>query len=50
VLFPAFRLTPYIDIYQIFVLAFLTVTPYVASTIIPSWKTAITDPENVMRS
>jgi cell division protein FtsX len=50
VLFPVFRLTPYIDIYQIFVLAFLTVTPYVASTIIPSWKTAITDPENVMRS
>jgi lipoprotein-releasing system permease protein len=50
VLFPDFHLTPYIDIYQIFVLAFLTVTPYVASTIIPSWKTAITDPENVMRS
>jgi len=50
VLFPDFRLTPYIDIYQIFVLAFLTVTPYVASTIIPSWKTAITDPENVMRN
>jgi len=50
VLFPDFRLTPYIDIYQVFVLAFLTVIPYVASTIIPSWKTAITDPENVMRS
>jgi len=50
VLFPDFRLTPYIDIYQIFVLAFLTIIPYVASTIIPSWKTAITDPENVMRS
>jgi ABC-type lipoprotein release transport system permease subunit len=50
VLFPDFRLTPYVDIYQLFVLAFLTVPPYVASTIIPSWKTAITDPENVMRS
>jgi lipoprotein-releasing system permease protein len=50
VLFPEFRLTPYIDIYQIFVLAFLTIAPYVASTIIPAWKTAITDPENVMRS
>jgi lipoprotein-releasing system permease protein len=50
VLFPEFRLTPYIDIYQIFVLAFLTIAPYVASTIVPSWKTAITDPENVMRS
>lgn len=50
VLFPEFRLTPYIDLYQIFVLAFLTIIPYVASTIIPSWKTAITDPENVMRN
>jgi lipoprotein-releasing system permease protein len=50
VLFPDFRLTPYIDIYQIFVLACLTITPYVASTVIPSWKTAITDPEHVMRS
>lgn len=50
VLFPDFRLTPYLDIYQVFVLAFLTVVPYVVSTIIPSWKTAITDPENVMRS
>ena len=50
VLFPDFRLTPYTDIYQLFVLAFLTITPYVASTIIPSWKTAITDPEAVMRS
>jgi lipoprotein-releasing system permease protein len=50
VLFPDFRLTPYVDLYQISVLAFLTVAPYVASTIIPSWKTAITDPESVMRS
>ena len=50
VLFPAFRLSPYIDLYQVSVLAFLTVVPYVISTLIPSWKTAITDPETVMRS
>jgi lipoprotein-releasing system permease protein len=50
VLFPEFRVTPHIDLYQLFVMASLTVVPYVASTIIPSWKAAITDPEEVMRS
>ncbi len=49
VIFPTFRLIPFIDLYQILVIAFLTVTPYVASTIIPSWKAAITDPETAMR-
>ena len=50
VLFPDFRFVPYLDLYHIFVMGFLTVIPYVASTIIPSWKTAITDPEEVMRT
>lgn len=50
VLFPEFRLVPYIDLYQIFVMAFLAVVPYIASTVVPSWKTAITDPEEVMRT
>jgi predicted lysophospholipase L1 biosynthesis ABC-type transport system permease subunit len=49
VLFPDFSLSPQISLYQVFVLAFLTVVPYVASTVIPSWKAAITDPETVMR-
>ena len=50
VLFPKFRVTPDVDLYQIFVLASLTVVPYVASTILPSWKAAIADPEEVMRT
>ncbi len=50
VLFPSFRLIPYVDLYQVFVIGFLTVAPYVASTVIPSWKAATTDPESVMRS
>jgi ABC-type antimicrobial peptide transport system permease subunit len=50
VLFPDFRLTPHFDLYQIFVIAFLTIVPYVASTIVPSWKAAVTDPETIMRS
>ena len=49
VLFPEFRLIPYINLYQIFTLLFLTVVPYIASTIIPSWKAAVTDPDVVMR-
>ena len=49
VLFPRFDLIPYVDAYQVFVIAFLTIIPYVASTVIPSWKAAITDPEQVMR-
>lgn len=49
VLFPEFQLTASIDFYQLFVLAFLTIGPYLACTVIPSWKTAVTDPEHVMR-
>ncbi len=49
VLFPEFQLTPAVDFYQIFTLAFLTIVPYLACTVIPSWKTAVTDPEHVMR-
>lgn len=49
VLFPEFQLTPTVDFYQIFTLAFLTIVPYLACTVIPSWKTAVTDPEHVMR-
>jgi lipoprotein-releasing system permease protein len=49
VIFPPFKLTPYVNMQQIFIILFLTVLPYVASTIIPSWKAAITDPDVVMR-
>jgi ABC-type lipoprotein release transport system permease subunit len=49
VIFPPFKLMPYVDMQQIFILLFLTVMPYVASTIIPSWKAAVTDPDVVMR-
>ncbi len=50
VVFPEFRVTPYLDLYQIFVMAFLTILPYIACTVVPSWKTAVTDPEEVMRA
>ncbi|PKN19131.1 MAG: ABC transporter permease [Deltaproteobacteria bacterium HGW-Deltaproteobacteria-6] len=50
VLYPDFRITPFIDSYQLAVLFFLTVVPYTVATIIPSWKAAIIDPDQVMRS
>jgi ABC-type lipoprotein release transport system permease subunit len=50
VLYPDFRITPFIDPYQVAILFFLTVMPYTVATIIPSWKAAIVDPDSVMRS
>jgi ABC-type lipoprotein release transport system permease subunit len=50
VLYPDFRITPFIDPYQVAILFFLTVAPYTVATIIPSWRAAIVDPDSVMRS
>ena len=49
VLYPHFRLIPHIDPYQIAALFFLAIVPYTVATIIPSWKAAIVDPDEVMR-
>ena len=49
VLNPHFRLTPYINGYQIATLFFLTVIPYTVATIVPSWRSATIDPDSVMR-
>ena len=50
VLFPAIDLAPRVDPYELAVLLFFTVVPYIAATIVPSWKAAITDPDLVMRT
>lgn len=49
VLFPPLNLQPQLDFGQLLALFFLTVVPYSACSIVPSWKTAITDPDYVMR-
>jgi ABC-type lipoprotein release transport system permease subunit len=49
VLYPRFRVTPFIDGGQIVSLFFLTVIPYTVATIIPAWRAAIVDPDSVMR-
>lgn len=48
-LFPTFDLIPRISVMHILTMFFLTVVPYIASTVLPTWKTAVTDPESVMR-
>jgi ABC-type lipoprotein release transport system permease subunit len=49
VLYPHYKLIPYVDPYQISALFFLTVAPYTAATIIPSWRAATIEPDSVMR-
>lgn len=50
VIYPDFKLIPFIDAYQISTLFFLTVLPYTVSTIVPSWRAATIDPDLVMRT
>jgi lipoprotein-releasing system permease protein len=49
VLFPELRPAPHVDPYLLFAIAFLTVVPYIAATVAPSWKAATTDPDTVVR-
>jgi ABC-type lipoprotein release transport system permease subunit len=50
ILYPDFRLTPFIEPYEIAILFFLTVIPYTVATIVPSWRSATIDPDSVMRT
>ncbi|VFM98935.1 MAG: FtsX-like permease family protein [Candidatus Kentron sp. G] len=49
VLYPRFELVPFVDGLQVATLFFLTVFPYTVATIIPIWRAAITDLDEVMR-
>lgn len=49
IIYPEYRLAPFINLYQIATLMAITIIPYIASTIIPSWKASITEPDIVMR-
>jgi ABC-type lipoprotein release transport system permease subunit len=49
VLYPEFQPQPFIDGLQLITLFFFAVFPYIIATIIPIWRTAITDPDTVMR-
>ncbi len=49
VLYPRFALVPEVNVAQLAALAFLTVLPYVAATLVPVWRAATLDPDGVMR-
>ena len=49
VLYPEFKISPFIAFNQVAALFFLTVIPYTVATIVPSWRTATIDPDSVMR-
>jgi len=49
VLYPEFQPLPFVDGLQVATLFFFTVFPYTVATIIPIWRAAITDPDQVMR-
>lgn len=49
VLYPEFKVIPFIDASQVVALFFLSVVPYTVATIIPSWRAATVDPDSVMR-
>ena len=50
VLYPHFKVIPFIDTSQIIALFFVTVVPYTVATIIPSWRAATVDPDSIMRT
>lgn len=49
VLYPDFRPLPFVDGLQVATLFFFSIFPYTVATIIPIWRAAITDPDQVMR-
>lgn len=49
VLYPRFALAPQVDAAQLATLFFLTVLPYVAATVVPVWRAATLDPDEVIR-
>lgn len=49
VMYPDFRLTPFVDELQVATLFFFTVFPYTLATVVPIWRAATVDPDQVMR-
>lgn len=49
VVYPNFKLYPQVNLYTVMTLFFLTVLPYTLLTIVPVWRTSVTDPDAIMR-
>ena len=50
VVYPRFHLIPHLEIGSLIMVVCLSVVPYLAATIVPSWKVAISDPAEVMHA
>lgn len=49
VLYPDFQPVPFVDGLQVATLFFVTVFPYMIATLVPIWRVAVMDPDQVMR-
>ncbi len=49
VLYPEYRLSPTFDIESLVVIFSLSLIPYLAATLLPAWRGAITDPAEIMQ-
>jgi ABC-type lipoprotein release transport system permease subunit len=50
VLMPSFEIAPQLDWSTLLICGSLTVVPYVAANLVPSWRASVTDPDTVLRS
>lgn len=50
VLYPAYVLSPSINLENIIIIVSLSVIPYLSATLVPAWRGAITDPAEVMQN
>jgi hypothetical protein len=50
VVYPDFHLITHVELSSIILVFFLSVIPYLAATVVPSWKAAISDPSEVMHA
>jgi ABC-type lipoprotein release transport system permease subunit len=48
-IYPSFKLVPYIDLKYLMLIVTFAVGPYSAVSIVPAWRAAITDPDEIIR-
>jgi lipoprotein-releasing system permease protein len=49
-IYPSFKLIPEVDPKFILLIITISVVPYLAVTVFPAWKAAITDPDTIIRN
>ena len=48
-LFPSFEIVPVLDLPTLLICGSLSLVPYIAANLVPSWKASVTDPDSVLR-